>query len=358
MHGLLRYARPVRDDPQLFIAHFPLEPHIRQRRRQPDLLTKPVHLVDELLWLPRQNQPHLHPDRHLLPVHERVALIKLRQPVVHGVRGAEPAALEADAAQQRVRLDDALEVRRRNAGAGRDDGAAAAREQGLVAELRESHRGEALRVEVPRAARGVGRLGDAAGVRLEVGAQGVAHAGDDEPRRRLCDDGGVEQDHVGVARQVEVALHRARLGVNHRARRRRSIRRRQRRHNDNRRRQRRGNRLRRVQRLPPAEPDHRGDPRCRRLRGGDEAVDLRLRGLAAEEGRGDVGDGEGGEDGVGDELVGDEEAVGGVGGGGEGGDEGGEEGEGAGALDVAGGEGGLGDAALGGLVHCRRGRLG
>gem|GEM_PF-6019959 len=114
--------------------------------------------------------------------------------LAHGVRAGHAAALETQAREEHVGLDDPLQVvidHLRPHGLNR--GFPVAADQ-IVAELGQGQRGLGRPAgEEVLCARGQALPG------LEMGGQGVAHAGDEEAYRGLGDDLGVHEHGVGVA---------------------------------------------------------------------------------------------------------------------------------------------------------------
>ena len=123
-----------------------------------------------------------------------------RQAVVDRVRRRQPGALEAQPAQQRVRLHDVGQRRGDDLLLAGDPGGDAILPDRVVAQP-----GQRVAGERPQAAALVGRVRRPAGVGLEPSGQGVAHPGDQVPHRGLGDDLRIDQHQVRVPRQEQVA---------------------------------------------------------------------------------------------------------------------------------------------------------
>ena len=93
------------DDPQVVVACVG-NADIRKRRRQPHRLAEVVDLADDLARPIRQEEPGEHADRHFLAMEVVVGGGEPRQAVVDRMGRRQPGALEAQPAQQRVRLHD------------------------------------------------------------------------------------------------------------------------------------------------------------------------------------------------------------------------------------------------------------
>ena len=130
-----------------------------------------------------------------------------------------------------------------------------------------------------RHAQAVGRAAVAAGVGFVIRGQRIADAGDQKARRRLADDGGVDQHQVRIARQEFVVGDAAVFVVHHRQRAAGRVRRGDGRHDDHRQRQAMRGRLGRVERLAAADADdHAGAGFAGQF---DDAGDLGIRTFAA-----------------------------------------------------------------------------
>ena len=137
-----------------------------------------------------------------------VGLLELGQAVVDGVGRGQAGALETDARQKGVGLDDLLDGLGAGAVVERDLGLDAVGHQGLEAELGQRQACHA------RLAAGTGvAVGVDGGLGLEVGGQGVAHAADRQADGARGDDRGVHQDHVRVGGQEQVAVEGVVVGV-------------------------------------------------------------------------------------------------------------------------------------------------
>ena len=130
-----------------------------------------------------------------------------------GVCRSETAALESDAREQRIRLDNALDSGGGAACFECDLGLHAVCHERVEAELGQGERG-ARRLA---AGAGIG-LALNAGARLEVRGERVAHAGDREAHRRGRDHRRIHEHDIGVSGQEEVAIEDAVFRVDDRER--------------------------------------------------------------------------------------------------------------------------------------------
>ena len=124
--------------------------------------------------------------------------------VVEGVRRCAVDVVSTNAGEVDVGLDNGVQGRRHHVLLARGKRLGAVVAQRLVAELGERHAGtrDARALEA-------GRLGADGCAALEVGAQGVTHAGDQEAHRGVCDDLGINHDGIGVGGIEEVLVKAA-----------------------------------------------------------------------------------------------------------------------------------------------------
>ncbi|CVB11049.1 Uncharacterised protein [Serratia marcescens] len=160
-----------------------------------------------------QHQLRQGAERHFLAVIQVVALLQHGKTVVNGVRRRQPTALEADAAQIGIGLNDAFHRFRHHAGLDRQFGFHPFRQQRVITQPRQAERRQRR-----FAAGHAGGLGVEAGLRLEIGGERVAHAGHQQTHRRFGDDGAVHHHHVRVARVNQVLGEFALFGVENRQR--------------------------------------------------------------------------------------------------------------------------------------------
>ena len=150
--------------------------------------------VDGGLRLRFEHELREQAEGHLFAVHVGVGAVGGGEAVVDGVGGGEAGGFKAEAGEEGVGFDEAFEGGVGGLGLQGNGRGDAVGEEGFVAELGE----------------GEGTLGggaaahvfDAAGdadLGFEPGGEGVAHAGDEEAGWALGDDGGVDEDEIGIA---------------------------------------------------------------------------------------------------------------------------------------------------------------
>ncbi len=178
--------------------------------RQADLLAEGLDLVELVLRGTLEHELHERAEGDAAAVVGVVAA-QGGQAVVEGVGRGAVDVVRADAGQVDVGLADGLERRGDHVVLAGLDGLGAVLAQGLVAELGERHAGPGDAGALK--ARGLGTDGGAA---LEVGAERVAHAGDQEAHGCVGDDVAVDQDGVRVGGVEEVLVEASVVVVDNR----------------------------------------------------------------------------------------------------------------------------------------------
>lgn len=248
--GLALRTGPFRRQQKPLVRHL-AKADLGQRRRQPHRLAEAVDLVQHRRRPVGQDQQRQRAEGDLLAVPVVVRFLQHGQAVVDGVCRRQPAALEAQPAQQCVGLDDALQRRSDHALLAGRFGEHAILKQRVVAQPGQREGGH--RADAPGH---VATALDAAVLRLEPSGQGVAHAGDEEAHRGARHHAGIDQHEVRVAWQNEVALERPLRRVDHRQGAARRVGGGERRDDGGVRVQRVGDRFGGVERLAAADADH------------------------------------------------------------------------------------------------------
>ena len=106
--GFLRPGGDLGDAADLFLRRIG-HADVRERHGKTDIDAEPEDFVDERRGAVLQHELDDDAEGDLLAVIEAVRLPERRDAVMERVRGRQAAALEADARQKRVRLDDALD---------------------------------------------------------------------------------------------------------------------------------------------------------------------------------------------------------------------------------------------------------
>ena len=126
------------------------------------------------------------------------------QAIIEGVRDGETSIIGTDTRKIDIGLDDCIELRRNDVVLAGELCLRAVLAESLIAELAERHRGAGNATELE-----AGGFSALAGTSLEVGAEGVAHAGNEELDRRVRDDSAVDDDRLRILRIEEVAVEAA-----------------------------------------------------------------------------------------------------------------------------------------------------